>query len=281
MSDSARPLATAEMTCDEIAELSGLYVLGALEPAEYQAMTLHLASCSEAHEEIRELGGVVPALAALVNPIDAPDALKARVMAAVAADAQVPVTAPAAKLPGRYSTGGRVLPPRAAAPARAAWQLPAWASWGAAVAAVLIVAVVGVWALGVQSRASSAEQRAAVLAEAVAAFSAPDSSVAILRENVDGGGSGFAAIAPDGSAYLVMVGLPPVSADQTYQAWYIVGDQPTSAGLLTVDEDGLAVLVASDAVPGTEVIALTREPKGGSAQPTSALLVTGELRPAA
>ena len=281
MSDSGRPLATAEMTCDEIAELSGLYVLGALEPAEYQVMTRHLASCSEAHEEIRELGGVVPALAALVEPIDPPDALKARVMSAIAADAQVPVSAPAAKLPGRYSTTGRALPPRATAPARAAWLVPAWASWGAAMAAVLIVAVVGVWALGVQSRASSAEQRAAVLADAVAAFSAPDSSVAILRENVDGGGSGFAAIAPDGSAYLVMVGLPLASADQTYQAWYIVGGQPTSAGLLTVDEDGLAVLVASDAVSGTEVIAITREPKGGSAQPTSAPFVTGELRAAA
>lgn len=143
---------------------------------------------------------------------------------------------------------------------------------------MLIIAVVGVWALGVQSRASSAEERAAILTEAIRTFASPESSIAILRESAAGGSSGFAALAADGTAYLVMVNLAPVPADQTYQAWYIVGEQPISAGLLTVDENGLAVFVDADAASGTQVVALTREPKGGSDQPTTAPFVSGELR---
>lgn len=281
MSAFRRPTSELEVRCEDVAEISGLYVLGALEDAEYQAITAHIATCSESHAEVREVGGVIPALAALVEPVDAPPALKARVMAAVAADA----AHAAAIAPLKQADVARVLRPREAVPARAAWQapaknwhLPAWASWSSALAAVLIAAVVGVWALGVQSRASTVEQRAADLGEAVAAFSAPDSSIAVLRENAAGGSSGFAAIAADGTAYVVMVNLPPIAADQTYQAWYIVGDQATAAGLLTVGDDGLAVMTAADAVPGIQVVALTREPNGGSEQPTSAPFVTGEVR---
>jgi len=226
----------------------------------------------------------VPALAALVEPIDAPAALKARVLAAVADAAQEPALAPQ-KRPGRYSTGGRVLPPRVSAPAGSAWhgpampwKLPAWASWGSAVAAVLIVAVVGVWAFGVQSRASTADQRAAVLTEAIRSFSSPDSSIAILRDNSAGASSGFAALAADGTAYLVMVNMAPAPADQTYQAWYIVGEQSTSAGLLTVDVNGLAVFVDPHALPGTQVVVITLEPEGGSLQPTRDPFVVGTLQ---
>ena len=287
MSDRRRPMVGHELTCEEVAELAGLYVLGALETSEYEAITTHLGTCVEAHAEIREVGGVVPAFATLVEPIDAPADLKARVMAAVADTAQVPATA-AQKLPGRYSTGGRIMPPRVSAPAGAAWhapampwRVPAWASWGSALIAVLIVAVVGVWAVGVQSRVSTAEQRTAMLTEAIRSFSSPTSSIAILRENPAGASSGFAALAADGTAYLVMVNMAPAPADQTYQAWYIVGDQPTSAGLLTVDVDGLAMLVDPDALPGTQVVALTREPTGGSTQPTSDPFVTGTLQPQA
>jgi len=147
-------------------------------------------------------------------------------------------------------------------------------------AAVLVLAVVGVWALGVQQRAASAEQRAAVLADAIAAMSAPGSLIAILRDSANQEAAGFAALSADGTAYLVMVGLPEAPSGQTYQAWYMADDQPTSAGLLTVDADGYAVLVDSQPMSGTQVVALTREPAGGSELPTSAPFALGELRPA-
>lgn len=282
MSDLLR-LTELEMSCVEVAELAGLYVLDALEPAEQSAVAAHLVTCQEAHEEFRELGSVVPALASLAQPIDAPVALKTRVLDAVAREATLGASAPVTssqKLPGRFSSSLAEPARQVRVPAPAAWRPPAWASWGAAMAAVLVLAVVGVWALGVQQRAATAEQRATVLADAIAAMSAPGSSVAILRDSANPGAAGFAALSADGTAYLVMVGLPAAPAGQTYQAWYIANDQPTSAGLLTVDADGYAVLVDSQPMPGTQVVALTTEPAGGSAQPTSAPFAVGELRPA-
>lgn len=291
MSNSGRPTVMREMSCDEVVELAGLYVLDALEPADHEAVSLHLASCHQTHEEVRELGSVVPALASLAQPIDAPAGLKSRVLDAVrreAALAALSGAAPSKELPGRYTTlSAEARPTRPVrTPMTVAWRPPAWASWSAAIAAVLVLAVTGVWALGLQQqadiahqRANTAEQRAAVLGEAIAAFSAPDSSVAILRDSANPNASGFAAISAEGRAYLVMVGLPAAPAGQAYQAWYMVGDQPASAGLLTVGADGYAVLDGQP-VPGTQAVALTREPEGGSVQPTSEPFVVGELRPA-
>ena len=49
-------------------------------------MRAHLATCAEAHDEIAELGGVLPALAESVPVVEPPEGLKARIMAAAAAD---------------------------------------------------------------------------------------------------------------------------------------------------------------------------------------------------
>jgi len=67
----------------EASELAGVYVLDALEPALRAAVEEHLGACPDAHLEFDELGSVLPALALLVEPLEAPAALRARVMAAV------------------------------------------------------------------------------------------------------------------------------------------------------------------------------------------------------
>jgi anti-sigma-K factor RskA len=273
---SQREGGVPELSCEEVAELAGLYVLDALEPAERVAFEAHLATCSEAHEEIASLGGVVPALASMADPIDAPADLKSKVMAAYEREnAQGPVRPAAVDAP-RPAIATAVPPPP--------WRLPAWASWGAAIAAVLVIGVVGVWALGVQSRAERVSQRAQQLASAVALLSAPDSSVAFVRgagSAVDDEGiRGFAAFPPAGAGYVVMVGLPEASAGKTYQAWYVVDGQPASAGLMTVDEDGYAVLVGAQPPAGTNLVAVTVEPAGGSERPTTDPIAAGEVRTA-
>ena len=74
-----------ELTCDEVREMAGAFVLGALTPADDAAVRAHLASCDDAHAEIDELGGVLPALAESVPVVEPPDRLKARIMTAAAA----------------------------------------------------------------------------------------------------------------------------------------------------------------------------------------------------
>ncbi len=280
------------ITCEEVTELAGLFVLDALQPDERAAVVAHLETCPEAHEEVRAMGGVAPALASLAQPVDAPPELKSRVMAAYAADAAAgqlaaqgaaptTVTHPA-KMPGRYSTGERMKPVPAATPAvpsRAAWRVPAWAGWTAAIAAVLVLAVVGVWALGLQSQINDANQRAALLSDAIAAYSAPDSQTAVL-DDPNSSAAGFAAVTADGTAYVVLSDLPPAPSGSTYQGWYIVDNAPVSAGLVTVGPDGLMLMTDSQPASGTSAIAFTVEPSGGSEQPTSQPFVVGELQSA-
>jgi anti-sigma-K factor RskA len=270
---SLRQGGAPELSCAEVAELAGLYVLDALEPAERAAVGAHLATCTKAHEDITSLGGVVPALAFIADPIDAPADVKSRVMADYDREQ-------AGAIPIRRTPEASPRPTVATRPQ--SWRVQAWASWGAAIAAVLVVAVVGVWALGVQSRAERVSQRAQQLASAVAVLSSPDAKVAFVRGTGSTVGDaeirGFAAFPPAGPGYVVMVGLPDASAGKTYQAWYLVDGRPASAGLMTVDEDGYAVLVGAQPPAGTNLVAVTLEPAGGSELPTSDPIAVGEVR---
>ena len=69
MSDSLRP---ADLTCDDVREMAGSFVLGALPDAEAAAVRQHLATCADAHAEIAELGSVLPALDASVPVVEPP-----------------------------------------------------------------------------------------------------------------------------------------------------------------------------------------------------------------
>ena len=64
------------LTCDEVREMAGSFVLGALDPAEETSVRAHLETCTDAHAEIGELGGVLPALAESVPVVEPPAGLK-------------------------------------------------------------------------------------------------------------------------------------------------------------------------------------------------------------
>ena len=57
--------------CPTHGALLGGYVLGALEPAEMEAMRLHLESCPQCAREERKLAGL-PALLDTIEPGDVP-----------------------------------------------------------------------------------------------------------------------------------------------------------------------------------------------------------------
>jgi anti-sigma-K factor RskA len=151
-------------------------------------------------------------------------------------------------------------------------------AWAATAAAVLVIAVTAGWAYVAQSNANLDAQRTQMIAQAIDVMAAPGSSVAILEGSATAAGaSGFATFGTDGTGYIVLVDMPVAPSGTTYQAWYIADGVPASAGLLSVDRDGYA-LMALAGRPGTQVIALTVEPSGGSDQPTSDPVAVGELR---
>ena len=51
MSDPREPGVPAELSCDEVRELAGSFVLGALTPAEQADVRAHLDTCDDAHAE--------------------------------------------------------------------------------------------------------------------------------------------------------------------------------------------------------------------------------------
>jgi len=265
------------MTHEEALELGGLYALDALTPEEKAQVDEHIEHCAEDHSEIAALGAVTPALATLTTPIEAPPTVKGNVMAAYRADVAVQESgAKVAEPPAQAAHGAPVVVPVATHSTR--WAMPSWLGWAAAAAAVLIVAVVGVYALGQRSQLDQANRRAQEISQAVAAMTAPGSQVAILHGSGPAAGiNGFVAIPATGSGYMVMTDVPPAPAGTTYQAWFIADGKPSSAGTMTAGSDGSVVASGMEPIPGTSVVAVTVEPAGGSAQPTSDPIIVGNL----
>jgi anti-sigma-K factor RskA len=150
--------------------------------------------------------------------------------------------------------------------------------WAAAGVMLVLLVVLGAYGLNVRQQADQANQQAEQLRQAVAALTAPGSQVAILH----GSGSaadvnGFAAFPTSGGGYVVMTDVPVAPAGMTYQGWYIANGTPVSAGLATVDANGNVVQSGMQAVPGTQAVAYTIEPSGGSDQPTSTPIIVGEI----
>jgi anti-sigma-K factor RskA len=77
-----------------------------------------------------------------------------------------------------------------------------------------------------------------------------------------------------GRAVLMTDGLPMTSADKAYEVWFIPkGHAPMPGKVFTVDSSGHAMIsdqMPSEAMNGA-VIAITVEPKSGSAAPTGAI----------
>jgi hypothetical protein len=161
-------------------------------------------------------------------------------------------------------------PDRASRPSRVVWL-------GLAAAAAIVL-VLGGWNLSLQRQASDADRQLALVRQAVAAASDPTSTVAPLAgTDAAPGASGVVVIPATGTGYLMIQGLPALADDRVYQAWYLAGGTPTSAGLMEPSSAGVTVLAGLQPVPGTDTIALTVEPAGGMPSPSGAIVIMGTL----
>jgi anti-sigma-K factor RskA len=264
------------LTCDEVREMAGAYVLGALDAAEAAAVRAHLATCDDTHDEVAELRAVVPALLEVVPIMEPPAGLKSRILAAAAAD-----------LAARTTTGTPTFAPSGApAPAPVAFPSAAQRSaragrastgtWLLRIAAVLAIVVLGGWNALLQDELSSAqryEDRVAIVLDLAAR---PGSRTAILAG--DGGtGTGLAAVDANGNMAIAMRDLAPTSGNEVYEAWMIGGDSvPIPLGSFRVGSTGTAYFEGSG-VPAADgiVLALTREAGPGALTPTLPVISKG------
>lgn len=258
-------------------------MLGALEPAEADAVRAHLAGCPEAHAEFAELGSVVPALFETVDVVAPPPALRDRILAAAAdtrriADTQRAVAPVAAPEPRRV-----IEIPRRSDAVRPSgpismFRRPVWAA--VAIAAALAVVALGAWNLQLRDQINGLTAYRNGVAAVLDQASQPGAQLAVLTDPAGQGASGLAVVAKGGTGVsLVMRGLAPTIGTEVYEAWLIAGENaPVPIGGFTVDATGIATFTTTAPAPGagaTLAVALTKEPGPGATTPTKPIIAVG------
>ncbi len=294
MTDRPQP---APLTCDDVRELAGAFVLGALEPADEAAVRDHLATCTDAHLEIAEAGSVLPVLDASVPQVEPPAALKTRVMAAAAADLEArrtagTATATTASTPAPVAVDGRP-PARTDEPATAtppaddrpapiplpvvARRRTSTATWVLRIAAVLVIGILAGWNLLLQGQLNEADQYRQDVAAVLDVAGQPGSLTAVLTSEGGHGPAGLAAVSAAGDLSLAVRALTPTSGTQVYEAWVIGADgTPVPLGSFPVGDAGTAAFQAGG-LPAQDgiVLGLTLEPGPGATTPTLPMVASG------
>jgi anti-sigma factor RsiW len=229
--------------------LIGAYALDALDDLERATFERHLAACAPCREELAGLRSTAVRLAdaAAVPP---PQRVREQVLAQTRVTPQVR-TAPTPAAPERaVRTTGRRL-------------------WLAAAAVLAVVSVgTGVTAWNEHEAARRAQADAQRITGVLT-----DPAARQVQAPVAGGGRATLVVAGD-RAVLAGGGLPALPADRTYQLWIIRGEEITSAGLGPQGADAAGAWSRPvDGVGPGDLVALSVEPTGGSAQPTTTPVV--------
>jgi anti-sigma-K factor RskA len=227
------------MTID-LHTLSGAYVLDALSPEEAEEFRLHLEQCQACRDEVRELreaAATMGASEALAPPAD----LRARVLAA--ADRQP-------QLPPRVTTLERTR---------------SFPTRFAVVAAAIVVVLAGAVGIVLSQRS---EEQPPVAAAVSQVFDAADAKTATV-DTANGGRVTVATSQQLGRMALETDTLPELRDRHVYQLWAVHNGTPTSAGVVRDLDAGAAMAMPA---AGTTV-AITIEPAGGSAEPTTKPIV--------
>jgi anti-sigma-K factor RskA len=242
-----------EPNADEsIHELIALSAVNALDPDEQAALDAALVERPDLRDELDELRATAATLAeATAEP--PPPSLRADVLAAIAAEPQLPSRAPADhSVPATSSPPATNVVPLASKRRR----------WTTAVTAVAAVA-------------------AAVLAFVVIAPGDDDGQIDVAavvdaddRLTMPMGGelSGMQMVhSPSmGATALVGTAVPPPQGDDVYELWLIRDAAKEPLGTFLPDDDGdVALMLDASVSPDGATFAVTVEPPGGSDQPTT------------
>jgi len=239
-------------------ELAAPYALGALDREERARFETHLADCAVCRAEVRSLKEVAVLLAESAPAATPPVALRERVL----------------------REASRVRPIGARRPGRAPWL---------AAAACLVLAL-GLGYAYLRERADLQGTSTALAAKSDS-LAARDALVAtLLSPDLSTAGLAPTGQAPSARLYwspslrrvvVAVFHLPPAPSDSTYQLWAIAQGKPVSLGVFNTAVDGH--LTAAMNVPAGltfELTAVTKEPAGGSLQPTQKPFLIGKVSPA-
>ena len=257
-------------------ELLALQAVDALDGTDAQAIERHLESCAECRGELVSLRDAAALLAHIAEPAVPSDEVRHRILAEAHGSGR------------SKGAASRVVPLRAPSSSSLSPMMLRLAAGIAFVA--LFLGIIVLWRreatahreIAALSRQLNQQQRELQIerdklgqqSEALALLNSPDAQKIALS------GTSTAQTARATLVYdqktrrgvLLIEGLPATPADKSYEVWFIPkGSAPIPGRTFTVTADGRALV--SDTLPvaagsAAAVVAITLEPKGGSAAPT-------------
>lgn len=267
---------------ETLRELSGLYVLDSLTPAELAEFQAHLVQCEACRAEVVALRPVVAGLARAIPQAEPPAHLRERVIRTVT---------------GRTSAARG----KEAATPGAEVQRPRVVPWLLAAASLAAVVALGAYSLQLRGRVTDLEAR---LQQALTQASVAEQQIADARRTALEAQSQVAVLAAPDLVHVDLTGqpnapgasarafwsrsrgmvftasnLPSLPAGRVYQLWVLTASgPPISVGLLQPDQTGALTSVfqtPADIPPPTQV-AVSDEPTGGVPSPTGMIWVAGK-----
>lgn len=247
------------MTCTEFEELSGAYVLDALPPEEQKEADEHLATCMRCTRLIQELRAVVDLLPISVPQVEPSAAVKERILSAIEREApQVQQV----RQPQRLSS----------IPHRRRTTVRSWGSQLLIAAAILFFLLFGgmtAWNLNLQQQVAHLAANAPVV-------------YGVQGTDIGSSVTGQLTYFPQQHVtVLVMRNLPQAEGTHVYQGWFLKGKQPTSIGLLNI-QNSVATVDIAGTVQGFDAVAVSLEPGplATQATPVGPVVAVGSLHTA-
>lgn len=255
---------------DPIEELLPFYALGAVSDEEREQVEAYLVAHPAARARLAEMQQTAGALPFALTPVEPPKQLKASLMSRIESDARVrfPAQTPQSKQATSKGLWARLFQTRASL----------------AFAGLCLVVAVGAlaWALTLNGDMTRLRDDIAALqgqlqeqGELLAKIAVPGVQTLPIRGTA--GQHGNLLTSPESkSAIVLLAGLSQISPDEVYQFWLIRDSVMISAGTFTVDEKGGAILVitSNEDIGLFDHVGVSREPQGGSPQPTNVIFVS-------
>jgi len=182
-----------------------LYALGALGAADADRVTAHLAQCPACRGQLEDIATAVNALPDMVAPREPPAELRARILAAAAADVRPVMAAPAQQVERRLR------------PTRA------WLGIGALAAAVVLLIALDLDSLR-ELRAAESERTEYLLTLEKASHGGKSWYMVGLDQWRGSGGTLISPSKADLSAFVMFHDLRPLSAGALYAVWLVAAD---------------------------------------------------------
>jgi anti-sigma-K factor RskA len=241
------------MDRERFEDLKDSYVLGALPEEERLEFERYLVAHPELQAEVEDIGAVAGLLALSPREQEPPPELRRRIMATVEAEAAHPDTS------------------------RRSWLAGLWEAVGArdlalAAAAVLVVGLFS-WSMLLQGEVRDLQGRV----QSLQSQPQGPQMIALGGAGTKQGARAELVTLEGDRAVLVAENMPPVPKGKTYQIWVIKGDTPKPSGLFEPKGNSIAAVVENP-VEGTDAVAVTVEPEGGSKEPTTDPMLVGKVK---